>query len=89
MRFRDNKPRRIVPLLRITVSYGAETYTIFPQKRDPGSAQKAFRVRKQTGARQVLDILVTEWGPRCNCKSFRHHGRCQHLQMLHDAGMLD
>jgi len=89
VKFPAHKPRPIVPLFRITFSYGAETYTIFPLKRDPELVRKAFRLRKETGARQVFEVHVTERGPECNCMSFRHHGCCKHLRMLHDAGMLD
>lgn len=85
----DKRPRKVVKLFRITFSHGSDSYTVIPLDTDPQVAKKAFRLRKQTGDRQVYDVRLTNHGPECDCKGFLYRKRCKHIHMLQAARMLD
>jgi hypothetical protein len=85
----SKKPRHVLAFFRITFECGSDTYTVIPLSPDPGIAKKAFRLRKQTGDRQVYDVCLTAHGPECDCKGFLYRRRCKHIRMLTAAGMLD
>jgi hypothetical protein len=79
----------VVKLFRITFSYGSDTYAIIPLDPDPQVARKAFRLKKETGDRQVYDVRVSERGAECDCPGFLYRHRCKHTRMLQAARMLD
>jgi hypothetical protein len=79
----------VVKFFRITFSYAGDTYAVIPLQPDPAVARKGFRLRKESGDRQVYDVRVSEGGPECDCKGFLFRHRCKHIGMLQAARMLD
>jgi hypothetical protein len=79
----------VVPLFRLTLEIGSDTYTVTPLRCDPAFAWKAFRLRKQPDNHPCYDVSLSERGCRCSCPCFRYRGKCKHLSVLKAARLLE
>jgi hypothetical protein len=86
---KGRRRRRVIQFFRLTLHLGDDIYAVIPLNPDPSVARKAFRLRKQTGDRNVYDIQLTERGPKCECRGFSYRRRCKHIRALSGARMLD
>ena len=84
-----HRQNRILQFFRLTLQLGNDTYAVVPLNPHPSVARKAFRLRKQTGNRNVYDIRLTPYGPECDCPGFIYRRRCKHVRALAAARMLD
>ena len=89
MRSQKTKPRSIIKLFRIAFFVGRDEYVVIPLYSHPGTALKAYRLRKQNGDRSTFRVSLTPLGVCCQCKAFKRWRRCQHVRMLRAAGMLN
>lgn len=83
------KSRPVLKFFRLIIHLGSDEYAIMPMKATH-TGGKCFRLRKQTGDRNIYTIRP---GPRsweCDCWGFRRWRRsCKHIRMLTAGRMLD
>lgn len=82
------KPRDVIKLFRIALFVGRDEYLVIPLRTHPGTALKAYWLRKQNGDHSTCRVSLTPLGAHCQCKVFRRRRGCQHVRILRAAGML-
>lgn len=85
----QNQPEQKEKPFQIIFRYGGDEYIVTPLEIDPRLARKAFQLDKQTGEKQVYEVLVTATAASCTCRGFQFRGKCKHVLMLTNAKMLD
>src|SRR5262245_5136440 len=68
-------------LISIVEGDRAETYRIFPVECRDGRAFEMQKVDPELSEPYRVCLGDIE-GPSCECKGFKYHGRCRHIQGL-------